>query len=835
VSDTDFLSSQLEAVLTAALDDGLDAAERRALLARVSGYTPEDFQDAADEAGFAGDDSLALAEHYATLFSALPEVPDADLAQADAELAGTGWRLARGGEGWAVEGEAGGDAAFAWGDAEFAQHRAPKGGVSLGGQWFPGGQWIPAAELAKATPEQRAEVEGAKAGHEQALAARAKAAPTDAVALRDRLAPHAGDLNASEKARALASWRALQAHHGGHALHRLSELTALAEAGLARAKGDTPGDRNRRAELGRTLSRYHFVAAQQAPAPAPTVNPLTVASARDARVLDALGRGELPGFVPPGERARLEAAAPAEVAAWRAAMRAHYALPDLTQRLAHRGALGKAHDELRKAYERYHFTLTRQSTHAEIGHDSGSAGDVAGAAGGGRAPRPDLPGGRTGATGRGATPRGGEGGADPARGEDELRRAVQAATHKFGDVAGGKYPVGVEGGAGKDAERARAQGLYVNTVNGVTLYAKTPEGARPLEDYLRAGGRYGTPEFSRLLGYTPAEVKTYEDYLRASGQANLIAPQEAAHAPPPPPAPSPPPPAPEAPKAAPAAPQPPTPHFTGIDAHGHEWVDGRQVTRAGRAGEGGSRFVARKAASADDAVKQLKSLLSHKDALDPTKLHDHARLILSKVPPKKWPEVVARATGKTPRWPGKSVIMEDKHLLSQAAHELQGGSLADEHEMFHGTHSSNLGSIDATGLRAGKAPTAGKAVYLSPGPGGALYERRPGAGGVVQAGGQQPDTLLSVKVRGKLFDAGEQGTPGGWSVYAKPDAQMAAALLGRERMFDMLDDDKRERAVAEMREKGYSGVRFRFPDGRVGVAVFNPADLSKPVVRPRPA
>lgn len=106
---------------------------------------------------------------------------------------------------------------------------------------------------------------------------------------------------------------------------------------------------------------------------------------------------------------------------------------------------------------------------------------------------------------------------------EQLRLAVQKETHKFKDVAEGKYKVGVEGRGGKDIQEAKERGMFTTLVNGVPVYAKTEADAKPLIDYLESGGKYGTVEFSRLLGYTDEQIGLYEKFLRATGQEGLLA------------------------------------------------------------------------------------------------------------------------------------------------------------------------------------------------------------------------------------------------------------------------------------------------------------------------
>lgn len=95
-------------------------------------------------------------------------------------------------------------------------------------------------------------------------------------------------------------------------------------------------------------------------------------------------------------------------------------------------------------------------------------------------------------------------------------KEVKLKEHTVEDVISGKYKVGVEGNAGADIERAKSAGLYTTEVNGVHIYAKDEKSAKPLVDYLKRGGKYGSRQFSRLLGYTTAEIDEYERMLRAN-------------------------------------------------------------------------------------------------------------------------------------------------------------------------------------------------------------------------------------------------------------------------------------------------------------------------------
>lgn len=120
------------------------------------------------------------------------------------------------------------------------------------------------------------------------------------------------------------------------------------------------------------------------------------------------------------------------------------------------------------------------------------------------------------------------GGVDPSCGKEDSTQAAPTAkdivqkTHKLADVVAGKYSVGVEGRGGKDLEAAKQHGLYTNTIGGVGIYARDAASAKPLEDYLHGGGKYGTLTFSRLLGYTESEIKEYAKFLKAQGDHHLV-------------------------------------------------------------------------------------------------------------------------------------------------------------------------------------------------------------------------------------------------------------------------------------------------------------------------
>ncbi|MCK4302616.1 MAG: hypothetical protein KAY24_00045 [Candidatus Eisenbacteria sp.] len=100
---------------------------------------------------------------------------------------------------------------------------------------------------------------------------------------------------------------------------------------------------------------------------------------------------------------------------------------------------------------------------------------------------------------------------------NNLRYEVAAKTHGVMDVVWGPHKVGVPGKG--EWAIAKKQGLYTTTANGQRLYAQERADAEELISYLKAGGEYGTPEFSRLLGYTEGEIQEYQAFLHAQKMA----------------------------------------------------------------------------------------------------------------------------------------------------------------------------------------------------------------------------------------------------------------------------------------------------------------------------
>jgi hypothetical protein len=104
----------------------------------------------------------------------------------------------------------------------------------------------------------------------------------------------------------------------------------------------------------------------------------------------------------------------------------------------------------------------------------------------------------------------------------KLARSIQKQTHTVQDVIDGKFHIGTESGGGKGLKAAEKAGLYTADIGGLHVYARSKADTFPLAEYLAGGGRYGTPEFSRLMGYTPAQVEEYKKFLQADNQHDLL-------------------------------------------------------------------------------------------------------------------------------------------------------------------------------------------------------------------------------------------------------------------------------------------------------------------------
>lgn len=139
---------------------------------------------------------------------------------------------------------------------------------------------------------------------------------------------------------------------------------------------------------------------------------------------------------------------------------------------------------------------------------------------------------------------------------------------------------------------------------------------------------------------------------------------------------------------------------------------------------------------------------------------------------------------------------------------------------FHATYAAVVPDILRDGLRPSSGGTAGPGVYLSDSFEHSLYERRPDALGVKTHGGQ-PDTVIGLRVKGKLWDAGRQGHgESQWGVYYRPNQKAAKELFG-----DMGLAHREGELAAKMKEAGYVGLKWEFSDGRTGTLVFDPKDV----------
>lgn len=110
--------------------------------------------------------------------------------------------------------------------------RAPIGGVSLQGKFYPGGQFIPNEVLEKATPEEKQKIAAAKEGRDAKRGADARSNMKDAETVHDAILRHAGahgmdEQHPLDKRDTLRRWAALKAEHGEQgALERVVTLAA---------------------------------------------------------------------------------------------------------------------------------------------------------------------------------------------------------------------------------------------------------------------------------------------------------------------------------------------------------------------------------------------------------------------------------------------------------------------------------------------------------------------------------------------------------------------------------------------------------------------------------
>ena len=95
----------------------------------------------------------------------------------------------------------------------------------------------------------------------------------------------------------------------------------------------------------------------------------------------------------------------------------------------------------------------------------------------------------------------------------DSHKSILDKQHTLEDVLEGRCLVGVEGDSGNDVRKAKLLGLFTCNVNGIDIFAKCEEDARPLIHYLERGGVYGSLEFSRLLGYSEDEIAEYAKHI----------------------------------------------------------------------------------------------------------------------------------------------------------------------------------------------------------------------------------------------------------------------------------------------------------------------------------
>jgi len=178
-----------------------------------------------------------LARLYAVVYAACEaagaSLPEGELEEANEELAP---------HGWSVEEADGSFRAVPLprhyrkgGPLLYGRFRAPKGGITIGGVFYPGGKFVPAAALAAAgmaTLPSGEEEEPAKVQErqQQALASYSSSAPP--LASVRRLAASFPVRGSASRPAALSALRVLRASHGPAWQQRLARLSAL----LARAK-----------------------------------------------------------------------------------------------------------------------------------------------------------------------------------------------------------------------------------------------------------------------------------------------------------------------------------------------------------------------------------------------------------------------------------------------------------------------------------------------------------------------------------------------------------------------------------------------------------------------
>ena len=188
-----------------------------------------------------GDDNSLLAEHIAEWWNAHGEPSQEDMDAAAAELDGTGWGVWLNAESEQWEAVKLEDADDLPDDAlvVYAAERAPKGGVTIGGTFYPGGRWIPSQAVASADPEVKSRITKAANVHKE----RVKGRMATREQVRAKTSKHKDKpLSARETTQAKQMLAQLIQHHGEHVVSRLDELAEQTQEILDGITEERPND-----------------------------------------------------------------------------------------------------------------------------------------------------------------------------------------------------------------------------------------------------------------------------------------------------------------------------------------------------------------------------------------------------------------------------------------------------------------------------------------------------------------------------------------------------------------------------------------------------------------
>lgn len=105
---------------------------------------------------------------------------------------------------------------------------------------------------------------------------------------------------------------------------------------------------------------------------------------------------------------------------------------------------------------------------------------------------------------------------------EELRKRMDKPDHSIEALQEGKIKIITEGEGGDTEKKARELGLFVEDAGGFPIISKTKEEAKPMLDYLKGGGKYGSAMFSKLLGYTDDEISEYVAFIIKTGQEKYL-------------------------------------------------------------------------------------------------------------------------------------------------------------------------------------------------------------------------------------------------------------------------------------------------------------------------